>query len=146
MTPRPAAAAIDADNADRLQRIVARLGRVLRQPAGANLTLSQVSMLGTISKCDGSRLGALAAHESIGAPVATRVVASLEAMGFVMREADELDGRASRVHITGKGTRALQSLRRERAAALVARMQGLTANEREALSRALPVLERLTDI
>ena len=135
--------AVAPDVADRLQRVVARMGRVLRQAGSDELTPSQVSMLGTISKHDGCRIGELATHESIGAPVATRVVASLEARVLVKREADCLDGRASLVHITAKGTRALIALRRQRAAVLLARMDGLTAAEVQALARALPTLERL---
>ena len=139
----PARVGADADLADRLQRVVARLGRALRQSGSGGLTPSQVSMLVTISKHDGCRVGELAAHESIGAPVATRVVASLEALALVRREADFLDGRASLMHITGKGTRTLGGLRRERAAALLPRIEELSADEADALARALPLLERL---
>lgn len=131
--------------ADRLQRVVARLGRALRQSASSELTPSQLSMLGTVAKHDGCRIGELAAHESIGAPVATRVVASLEALALVKRAADAVDGRASRVHITNRGTRALVTLRRERAAVLTVRLAELTAGEQELLARAVPLLERLTD-
>lgn len=140
---RVAPTVADADIADRLQRVVARLGRVLRQSSSGGLTPSQVSMLATISKRDGCRVGELAAHESIGAPVATRVVASLEALALVKREADSLDGRASLVHLTGKGSRTLVGLRRQRAAALLPHIEGLSAVEADVLARALPLLERL---
>ncbi len=143
MTAHSGSAALAPDVADRLQRVVARIGRVLRQAGGDALTLSQMSMLGTIAKHDGCRIGELAVHESIGAPVATRVVASLETLALVRREPDCLDGRASLVHITAKGTRALGALRRQRAAVLLARLEGLDAVQAEALARALPTLERL---
>ena len=133
------------DSADRLQRVVSRLNRLLRQQTSGELTHAQLSALATISRLDGCRVGELAVHEAIGAPVATRVVASLEELGFVERQADSLDGRACLVHATAAGRQSLAALRRERAEVLVQRMQQLTAEERSLLARAVPLLEALVN-
>ncbi len=143
MTPQRVASGSTVDTADRLQRVVSRLNRVLRQQTSGELTHAQLSALATICRLQGCRVGELAAHEAIGAPVATRVVASLEELGFVERRADNHDGRACLVHPTDAGTQELLALRRERAEVLVQRMQQLSADDRALLARAVPLLEAL---
>lgn len=129
--------------ADRLQRVVAQFARLLRRGAVTELTPSQVSMLGTIWKFDGCRIGELATREAVSNPVATRVVASLEAHGLVAREADAQDGRASRAHITEAGQAALLEFRRVRGQVLQEYLTTLTDEELELLARVLPLLENL---
>ena len=90
----------DAETAARLRLVVSRLARAIRQHGSAGLTPSQLSALAAIEEFGPLRTGELAAREVVGAPFATRVVASLEALGYVDRVADPTDGRASLIAIT----------------------------------------------
>ncbi|HVB51307.1 MAG TPA: MarR family transcriptional regulator, partial [Acidimicrobiales bacterium] len=78
----------DTMAAVRLRLALVRLSRALRQGNTAGLSASQLSALATIDEYGPLRLSALAERESIGAPVATRVVASLEELGLVTRSDD----------------------------------------------------------
>lgn len=69
------------------------------------------------------RCGALAARTGVDVSVASRQLAALEHAGHVGRRPDPLDGRASLVHLTDEGVRALavtRALRAERAATALA--------------------------
>lgn len=133
----------DVETAARLRLVVARLARTVRQHAAAGLTPSQLSALATIEEFGPLRLGDLAAHESVGAPVATRVVASLEELGHVERVPDVTDRRACLVQLSANGRRVLEEIWTVRAAVLSHRIAGLTTEQSAVLRAALPVLEVL---
>ena len=130
--------------AARLNLIVGRLMRTIRQHAAAGLTPSQLSALVTVDERGPLRISALATQESLGAPAATRVVASLEEAGLVMRSSDPDDKRASLIALTKKGSETLKALRQERATGLGAQLDALSEPERRLLERALPVLEKIS--
>ncbi len=130
--------------AARLNLIVGRLMPTIRQHAAAGLTPSQLSALVTVDERGPLRISALATQESLGAPAATRVVASLEEAGLVMRSSDPDDKRASLIALTKKGSETLKALRQERATGLGAQLDALSEPERRLLERALPVLEKIS--
>ena len=130
--------------AARLNLIVGGLMRTIRQHAAAGLTPSQLSALVTVDERGPLRISALATQESLGAPAATRVVASLEEAGLVMRSSDPDDKRASLIALTKKGSETLKALRQERATGLGAQLDALSEPERRLLERALPVLEKIS--
>ena len=130
--------------AARLQLIVGRLMRTIRQHAAAGLSPSQVSALVTVDECGPLRISTLATRESLGAPAATRVVATLEEAGLVARCADPYDKRASLISLTESGNATLSALRRERTSGLGAQLDALSDGERRLLERALPVLEKIS--
>ena len=130
--------------AARLNLIVGRLMRTIRQHAAAGLTPSQLSALVTVDERGPLRISALATQESLGAPAATRVVASLEEAGLVMRSSDPDDKRASLIALTEDGSETLKALRQERATGLGAQLDALSEPERRLLERALPVLEKIS--
>ena len=130
--------------AARLNLIVGRLMRTIRQHAAAGLTPSQLSALVTVDERGPLRISALATQESLGAPAATRVVASLEEAGLVTRSSDPDDKRASLITLTKVGNETLKSLRKERATGLGAQLDALSESERRLLERALPVLEKIS--
>ena len=146
---RPTAAApvtlAHAEAAGRLRAASARLNRWLRQqqPIG-DLTLSQWSALVTVEEHGPLRPGELAEREHVSAPTATRLAASLEAIGYVARSTDTADRRSSFLSLTDAGRTALQQLRRERTAQLARRLAELDPADLAGLTAALPVLERLT--
>ncbi len=132
-----------ATDAARLNLIVGRLMRTIRQHGAAGLSPSQVSALVTVEERGPLRISSLASLESLGAPAATRVVATLEELGLVSRSCDPEDKRAFLIAVTVQGAKTLQLLRHERTLGLDAQLEALPTADRRALVRALPVLERI---
>jgi DNA-binding MarR family transcriptional regulator len=126
-----------------LRLAVLRLSRRLRQQTVGEITPSQLSALSSIKKHGELSLGALAAIERIAPPSMTRIAARLEERGLVSRRVDASDRRVSKVVINQAGTDLLDETRTKRDAYLAERLQALTAEEQELLSRAIPLLERL---
>jgi len=125
--------------------IVARLYRQLAQASAndLNLTYSQLSALARIQQRGPIRLGELAALEQVAAPSLTRTIRPLAAAGLIGKEADPSDGRSWLVSISPEGSALIDRIRRERAELLTRRMSRLSAEQRETLRAALPVLELL---
>jgi DNA-binding MarR family transcriptional regulator len=141
---RPVAAATStAANAARLRAATARLTRRLRQSAAGELTLTQLSALGTLQISGPIRLNELASREGISASTISKLIDALERTGFVERSPDAGDGRASRVAITAAGISVLEDLRRNGARLIDRALRALDASDRAALTTALPALERL---
>ena len=91
------------------------------------------------------RLTDLARIEQVKPPTMTKVVAGLESAGLVRRRADEEDARAVRLEATARGTKLLQEGRRRRVERLAVALDGLDADEVEALARAAAILERVSE-
>jgi DNA-binding MarR family transcriptional regulator len=108
-----------------------------------DMSRTAASVLATLRDDGPKRITELAASELIAQPSVTTLVARLERDGLVRREPDPADARAVRVHLTGEGRERLARLRANRAAALDARLAGLTPEERKALGCALPALDKL---
>jgi DNA-binding MarR family transcriptional regulator len=130
--------------ASALRVSVMRLARRLRyEREDTSLTLNQVSAMGTLARLGEITLGELAAAERIQPPSMTRIVSALEERGLVTREPDANDRRLVIVRLADEGKQMLAADRRRRDAWLNHRLRELTPDEREALRRALPVLEKL---
>jgi DNA-binding MarR family transcriptional regulator len=129
----------------RLRVAIARLSRRLRRHELAGLTPTQLAALSTVERSGPLRLGDLAAAEGIAPSTLTRLVSVLEELGYVQRDADPRDARASTLAITSKGHEVLENLREEGTALLTESLRLLTAEQKAALSTALPVLEQLAD-
>jgi DNA-binding MarR family transcriptional regulator len=143
----PNKSARGADLADRLHSAAIHLLRRLRREDDASgLPAPQLSALSVIVFGGPVTLGALAAAEQVRPPTITRLVAALEKDGLVERVRDPVDGRVVRVKATARGTRLLHDGRRRRVASLAASLRQLPASDRAALSRALPVLEKIVRI
>jgi DNA-binding MarR family transcriptional regulator len=141
---RPAATiSTDAETAARLRLVISRLARAVRQHGAAGLTPSQVSALATIEEFGPIRMSDLAGYELIGAPVATRVVSSLQELGLVQKAHGSTDGRVSLIELSDAGRETLAELWSERAAGLTARIERLQPEQVAVLTAALPVLETL---
>ena len=102
----------------RLRVALARLSRRLRRHSLAGLTPTQLAALSTVEQSGPLRLGDLAAAEGIAPSTLTRMVAVLEDLGYVRRDADPRDARASTLAITPKGHETLEHLRAEGTALL----------------------------
>ena len=131
------------ETAARLRLVMLRLARALRHQGSTALSPSQVSALASVDEFGPLRISALAALESVGAPVATRVVASLEELDLLTRTEDAEDKRASLVELSDHGREVLAALWRERTIGLSSRLERLTPAERSRLEQAIPALEKL---
>lgn len=110
-------------------RTLALVARVLERAAG-DLTLAQYRVLALVAAGD-ERASHLALRLAVGKPTVTAVVDGLVERGFLERQADPGDRRASRLVLTESGLEALDSAESEmarRVGALVDR-----ADDREAL-------------
>ncbi|HEX6234668.1 MAG TPA: MarR family transcriptional regulator [Jiangellaceae bacterium] len=144
MTSPVAPTRSQAGLASALRVSVMRLARRLRyEREDTSLTLNQLSAMGTLARLGPITLGELAAAERIQPPSMTRIVSALEARGLVTREPDAQDRRLVIVRLAEEGKQMLAADRRRRDAWLNHRLRELTADEREALRRAAPVLEKL---
>ncbi len=133
----------DGDDAGRLFVALARLNRMMRRDAPAELGHGAVTALATIVRDGPLRLGDLAVREGVRAPTMTRIVAHLESEGHVARDTDPADGRAFLVRATPSGRELVRGASSARADLLRARMGHLSRAERDALTTAIPILEAL---
>ena len=131
------------ESAARLRLVLVRLARALRHQGSTALTPSQLSALATLEELGPLRISALATLESVGAPVATRVVASLEELQLLERTDDPEDKRARLVKLTELGRQTLTTVWGERTVGLSSRMDRLSPSERSRLEAALPALEKI---
>lgn len=132
------------DTAARLRLVMFRLARALRHQGSTALSPSQVSALASVDEFGPLRISALATLESVGAPVATRIVASLEELDLLKRTDDPDDKRASLIELSDHGRDVLAALWSERTIGLSSRLERLSPGERNRLELALPALEKLT--
>ena len=88
--------------------------------------------------------GALATRERISPQSMGAILISLEALGLVSRTPDPTDGRCLVISLTEAGLQAVHGARRHREERLArALADNFTAEERQMLIAALPLLERL---
>lgn len=128
----------------RLALVLGRLNRRLRS-AGGGLSHGLLSALATINKDGPMRLAELSQLEQVSAPSTTRLVAELEAQGLVSRRPDPADGRAILISVTPKGTDTVLRARTARGSMIEEMFSQLSADEIEAITAALPALEKAQD-
>ena len=128
-----------------LRALVGRLARRLRQTSMVGeLTLSQASVLSLLEREGPATPGVLATRECISPQSMGAILISLEALGLVSRTPDPTDGRSLVISLTEAGLQAVHGARRHREERLArALADNFTAEERQMLIAALPLLERL---
>lgn len=123
---------------------VMRLARRLRRERGEeNLTLTQLSLLGTLELNGSCTLGELAAEEKISAPSITRIVNALVDAGLVERNAHETDGRQIVATLTPTARTLLERNREQRNQWLAGQLRELTADQRAVLEQAASILDEV---
>jgi DNA-binding MarR family transcriptional regulator len=133
----------DAALAARLHALAIHLlRRVRRDDPAMGLSAARASALSVLVFGGPRSLGELAAAEQVTPPTMTRLIAALEAEGYVTRRADAADRRAVRVAATAKGRRALEAGRQRRVDHTTALLSRLTARERVLVADAVAALER----
>jgi len=135
-----------AESTARLRAVIGKLSRRLRPTlAGSGLTPSQISVLFTIVQLGPLGLGKLAEIEGVNPTMLSRITAQLCEAGLIRRSPDPGDRRAAVVQASAAGRRLRERIHRERTLALSEHVEELDEREREALWRALPVLEELAE-
>jgi DNA-binding MarR family transcriptional regulator len=130
--------------ASRLRLSVVRLNRRLRaQRTNSVVSLTQLAALSTLFKCGPLTPGELAAKEGVQPPSMTRVIAALEELGYATRRPHPTDGRQAIVALTEEGRTFHDAQITAREAWLDRRLAELTDQERELLSRAAEIIDRM---
>ena len=131
-----------------LRFAVARLTRRIRSERDPHneLSLGQLSVLGSLYRGGACSIGELAAVERVQPPSMTRTVNCLEEDGYVVRKPHATDGRQVVIELADKGRSTLEADRRRRDAWLAQRLRELTPQERSVLRQAAPILERLASV
>jgi DNA-binding MarR family transcriptional regulator len=131
-----------AQTAARLALVVGRLNRrMLRATEG--LSHSGLSALASLVKFGPLRLNELAQREGVAAATITRIAVDLERRGYLTREVDPLDRRATFIEATTSGIDYIMQARSARADVMTALLASLDGDELELLEETLPVLEAL---
>lgn len=133
--------------ADGLSRVMERLVRRLRVPAGAQeLTQAMTSALSRLDEEGPLGITQLARAEGVSQPSMTQLVDRMSNEGFVERRVPEGDRRSVHVNVTETGRAALNRRREHRAARLGQAIDALSESDRSAIISAVPALERLTAV
>ena len=113
--------------------------------ADTDLSATQVSIL-KMAAGEGMRVSRIARNLGVKVPSATEQIIRLEAAGLLVRNPDPHDSRGVRVTLTPAGTTSLREANGSRTALMAALLEQLSAEERSALSAALPVVRRLSKL
>jgi len=135
-----------ADAAE-LTTVLEEVVRLFRHvnPAGG-LSLTSAATLASLDREGPARLTELATQQGVSQPAMTQLVTRLQDAGLAERVPDPDDGRVVRVHITETGRTELARRRTARIARLGTLFDRLSADERAALSAALPAIRALTQL
>ena len=132
------------DAVARLSLALGRLTRVVRRGGDlGGLGPGSISALATLVRSGPMRLGDLAVREGVAPPTLTRIVAGLEDSGYVVRTPDPNDRRATRVQATETAAELVAGVGLARVSRLRDRIDTLGDDDRQALLRAVPVIEAL---
>ena len=141
----PVQTSAETELVSRLRLAVMRLARRLRteRDPSHDLSLNHLSVLGILYRHGALTVGELAALERVQPPSMTRTVNCLAEIGLVERQRNAADGRQVVVALAEAGRRIVAEDRARRDAWLVRRLRALSAEERDALRAAAPILEKL---
>src|SRR3954451_10556699 len=103
--------------------------RIRSQRVNTSVTLSQLSALATVGKCGPMSAGELAAIERVQPPSMTKILASLEAEGWLQRSPHPDDRRQSIISITTAGRELLDAEPRARDEWLATRLVDFSPEE-----------------
>ncbi|MFJ9348646.1 MarR family winged helix-turn-helix transcriptional regulator [Streptomyces sp. NPDC101237] len=129
-----------------LRLAVGRMTRRLRQAhAVGDVSLSGVSVLARLAADGPDSPTSLAERERVRPQAMATTLAQLEQRGLIRRTPDAVDGRRSIAAVTEKGRAMLAERRSESVRRLATVLDGFSAEERETLGAAVPLLARLAE-
>jgi DNA-binding MarR family transcriptional regulator len=135
-----------AELAERLRAAIQQLLPELRaQGMQSQLTPSRLAALAALAAHGPLRISDLATRMGIALSTVSRMVDLLDGFGWIEREADPKDQRATLIALNDTGRALLDSTRRQAATRLAERIDQLTPDQQRALHDALPALEALTE-
>jgi len=130
--------------ANDLRAVVLRLARHLRSEANASgVTGGQIAILVALEFNPGITALRLAAREGLSGPGVSGHLARLEGMGFLRRERRD-DGTGVGLYLTSDGGDLVASVRDQRTAWLIGRLEELSAEERARIRASLAPLDRVS--
>ncbi|MEU1072791.1 MULTISPECIES: MarR family transcriptional regulator [unclassified Streptomyces] len=136
--PLPESTAVAAE----LRTAIGKLTR--RVKLEDQMPLGQVAVLGALDRSGAMTTSELAADQRVRPQSMARAVGLLMEQGMITRRAHPTDGRKSLVELSSAGEALLAEARGRRADWLARAIEAeLTAEEREALARAVGLVERL---
>ncbi|MFI1916715.1 MarR family winged helix-turn-helix transcriptional regulator [Nocardia sp. NPDC020380] len=145
-TPGEPAAVEQLTEAAELYHTISRLLRSLRHTGDiGSLSPGSASALASLARSGPMRLGDLANIERVSAPTMSRIVTSLEKSGYVVRDADPVDGRAQLLSATPSAHDLVTGLTSARIHRFAAAMEHLAPAQREALLSSLTTLIEALD-
>jgi len=129
--------------AGRLRPVLLRLARELRREIHSlGVTGGQVSLLIAIQRNPGITAGELAERERVSAPGMSGQLVRLEAANLIERTRAS-DRRRIELALTPEGDKVLKSVRKQRTAWLVERLERLEPDELEHIEGSIDALEKL---
>ena len=131
---------------DRLRLVLLRLARKIRTSSVDEITPSQLAVLATVSRSERLTIGQIAESEHVKPPSVSKIVAALEAAGFLARETDPDDRRCAFITVTGAGAVYLDEVRAAGRTWLASQLDNLGVDDIDAIASVLPVLERLLEV
>jgi len=121
-----------------------RLARRLRtQRAIDSMSDGQFAVLAALSVHGPHTLGELAERERVSPPSMNRTVNCLQEADYIVRSADENDGRKVVISLTDAGRAVVEETVRRRDAWVESALAELSPEERELMRRAVVIMERL---
>jgi DNA-binding MarR family transcriptional regulator len=123
------------------------LGQLIRRiRAESSFPMPKAVVLGRLDRQGPQTVSDLAAAERMRPQSMAQTVSDMEEAGLVERRGDPADRRRMLVDLTKDGRDLLEANRRERVGWLAEGIdQELSASERAAVAKALPLLQRLTE-
>jgi DNA-binding MarR family transcriptional regulator len=132
------------DLAKTLREAIQRLSRRVRQarPVG-DLTFSQLSALTSLQLAGALTPRELAVVERVQPPTMTKIVGKLEDRGLVVRTPHPTDGRQVILSATEEGRAVYAQFELARNAWLAQQLHELSPDDRDVLSRAAEIMQRV---
>jgi DNA-binding MarR family transcriptional regulator len=141
----PASDEIDLDRLafDLHSAMLHMMRRVRREDDAFGLSAPRMSALSVVHFGGPRTIGEIARMEQVSAPTMTRLVAGLEADGYVRRQPSPTDGRATVIHPTAKGKRVMEQGRTRRVTFLARQLRSLDPSTLAALVTASTALHSI---
>jgi len=120
----------------------ARVTRMASRDVSA-LPHAAMRLLGRLDELGPTRISELAKADRCSQPTMSNLVQRQEEQGWVRREADPADSRASLISLTDAGYAELQRARQEAGAAIATRLRQLPATDLTTLEAAVAVMRKI---
>jgi DNA-binding MarR family transcriptional regulator len=127
-----------------LRGVLGQVHRRLRQVDNAGvLTPSQSAVLARLHRDGPATQAQLAAAEHVRQQSVAATLDALDELGYLERTRDPRDGRRMVISLSELGSKTVRGVHQHREEWLATALAGFTREEREKITQALPLLERL---